>query len=78
MQRIEGITPDGIKLRLAELEGALEWIADQFSDAVQADCENGVRCLNERAASNYLKDAPATLAAIHCVQDKINTLLGEG
>lgn len=46
------------------LEEALREISDLFGDAVQADCENGVKWLNERAAEAYLADFPATLAAI--------------
>lgn len=50
--------------RIRELEAAFRGVDDDFSDAVQADCENGVRWLNERAASYYLKEYPATAAAI--------------
>lgn len=61
--------------RVKALEAALQQISDLFGDAVQADCENGVRWLNERAAANYLKDAPETLAAIRKTQDIIATAL---
>jgi len=64
--RIEGFN-EGI-------EAAAEWFADRFSEAVQADCENGVRWLNERAAAAYLKDAPDTLAAIREGEEAIRAL----
>ena len=51
--------------RIKALEEALERIDDLFADAVQFDCENGVRSLNEAATARYLADAPATKAAIH-------------
>jgi hypothetical protein len=53
----------------------LEWISDELASACQADCENGVKWLNERAAAAYLKDAPATLEAIKAVQDRIDAYL---
>ena len=64
--RIEGFN-EGI-------EAAAEWFSDRFSEAVQADCENGVRWLNERAAAAYLKDAPDTLAAIREGEEAIRAL----
>lgn len=45
-------------------EELAEQISALLSDAVQADCENGVRWLNECAASNYLKEYPETLSAL--------------
>lgn len=63
---------------LDEARGLLDWISGRFSDAVQADCENGVKWLNERAAANYLKDAPDTLAAIRETQDRIDAFLAKG
>ena len=56
------------------LEAAADWFADRFSDAVQADCENGVKWLNERAAKAYLKDAPDTLAAIREGEEAIRAI----
>ena len=59
------------KARADKAEALLETISDLLSDAVQSDCENGVKSLNERAAANYLKDAPDTLAAIRKTQEMI-------
>jgi len=56
------------------IEAAADWFADRFSDAVQADCESGVKWLNERAAKAYLKDAPDTLAAIREGEEAIRAL----
>lgn len=56
------------------IEAAAEWFSDRFSDAVQADTENGVKWLNERAADAYLKDAPDTLAAIREGEEAISAL----
>lgn len=56
----------------AMVEGAwaaLEEVWGILSDAVQGDCENGVKWLNERAASSYLKEYPDTLAALREIQD---------
>lgn len=60
------------------LREALNWISDRFSEAVQVDCENGVRSLNERAAKKYLADFPDTLAAIRETQERIDAELNQG
>ena len=49
----------------------VERISDLIGEAVQADCENGVRWLNERAAAAYMKEYPATLAALRTIQDEV-------
>jgi hypothetical protein len=63
--------------RIKALEEALERIDDLFADAVQFDCENGVRSLNEAASARYLADAPETKAAIHESLEIIRALLKE-
>ena len=52
--------------RIAQLEAALRAIDEQFAEAAQDDCENGVRWLNKRAAEKYLYEYPHTSAAISC------------
>jgi predicted nucleic acid-binding Zn-ribbon protein len=47
-----------------KLREALASIDELFSEAAQDDCENGVRWLNEQAASKYLAEYPHTRAAI--------------
>ena len=59
----------------ARLRGTLRKISDLFGDAVQSDCENGVRSLNERAAAKYLAEFPDTLDAICQTQDLIDATL---
>jgi len=63
--------------RIKALEEALERIDGLFGDAVQFDCENGVRSLNEAASARYLADAPETKAAIHESLEIIRALLKE-
>lgn len=63
--------------RVRVLSEALQAIDDEFSDAVQSDCENGVRSLNERAASRYLKEYPATAGAIQFALETARAALGE-
>ena len=53
-----------LEARVAELEAALEEVSDLLSDAMQADCENGVRVLNEAAAKAYLSGYPSTRWAV--------------
>ena len=54
--------------RIEQLEAALRAIDEQFADAAQDDCENGVRWLNKRAAEKYLYEYPHTSAAISFAQ----------
>jgi hypothetical protein len=69
---------DDAAKEIERLRAGVDRISDLFGDAVQADCENGVRCLNERAAKRYLAEFPATLAAIREAQDIADQLtLGE-
>ena len=63
--------------RIKELEAALEKVSDLLSDAVQADCENGVRSLNEAAAANYLKDFRHTREALTGIQAVCRSMLKE-
>ena len=60
------------------LRAALQEISYLFLDAVQSDCENGVRSLNEKAYAKYLSDYPATLAAIHSMNGIIDDALAGG
>jgi hypothetical protein len=62
---------------IKRLREALDQIADLFSLAVQDDCENGVKWLNERAAADYLKEYPETRKAIHETHVIISAALGE-
>lgn len=50
-----------------QLLNGYDQILGHLSDAVQSDCENGVRVLNEIAAKNYLKEYPETRAAFHAI-----------
>jgi hypothetical protein len=56
---------------MTEFGYALEDILEMLDEAVQADCEHGVRSLNERAAQKYLMEYPATLAAIGNIRNRI-------
>jgi len=60
-----------LTIRAARVAGMQErdvhW-AEMFDDAVQGDCENGVRSLNEIAAKNYLKEAPLTREVINAIR----------
>jgi chromosome segregation ATPase len=58
---------DRILAENEKLREALASIDELFSEAAQDDCENGVRWLNERAASKYLAEYPHTSAAISLV-----------
>ena len=60
---------------IERLRAALQEIIYLFLDAVQSDCENGVRSLNEKAYAKYLSDYPATLAAIHSMNGIIDAAL---
>ena len=67
-------------IRAARVAGMQErdvhW-AEMFDEAVQGDCENGVRSLNEIAARNYLKEAPLTrevINAIRAAADKLEAV----
>ena len=60
---------------IERLRAALQEIIYLFLDAVQSDCENGVRSLNEKAYEKYLSDYPATLAAIHSMNGIIDAAL---
>lgn len=44
--------------------GLLEQITDYLSDAIQADMENGVASLNDKAAQEFRKKYPA-ISAFH-------------
>lgn len=57
---------------------ALEDIRDMLDEAVQADCEHGVRSLNEMAARNYLIEYPGTLSAIEEIRKIIRAELEFG
>ena len=59
----------------SKLREKLLQIGDLFSEALQSDCENGVRSLNEKAYANYLKEYPATLVAIQNMNDIIDAAL---
>lgn len=63
--------------RIKALEAALDQICDLLSDAMQADCENGVQSLNEAAAANYLNDFPHTKKALDAVQAVCLSMLKE-
>jgi hypothetical protein len=63
--------------RIKALEELLNHAEDLFDWAVQSDCENGVRSLNEAAAATYLADAPATKAAILEIRELTRALLKE-
>jgi hypothetical protein len=62
---------------IKRLREALDRIADLFSLAVQDDCENGIKWLNERAAAKYLKEYPETRKALHETHVIISTALRE-
>lgn len=75
----ERLRSDNEQLRAREemlLKGYDE-ILDHLSDAVQSDCENGVRALNEIAAKNYLKEYPETRAAFHAIGEIARAALAE-
>jgi hypothetical protein len=57
---------------------ALEDIWDLLDEALQADCEHGVRSLNEMAARNYLIEYPGTLSAIEAIHTIIRAELQFG
>ena len=63
--------------RIKQLEAALRAIDEQFADAAQDDCENGVRWLNARAAEKYLYEYPHTSAAISFAKKVARAALGE-
>jgi hypothetical protein len=68
-------TDDEAAEEIERLQKKLLQIDILFSDAVQSDCENGVRSLNEKAYTNYLKEYPATLLAIQNMHDIIDTVI---
>ena len=70
--RIEALSAENERLR-----EALERIGDELSTCGPDDCENGVRSLNERAASLYLKEYPHTAAAIKFAIHTIRAALGD-
>ena len=64
--------------KILRQERAFDKIAELLSDAVQCDCEHGVRSLNERATANYLKEYPATLDALGKIQKIVERETLEG
>ena len=62
---------------VGRLLSGYDQILDHLSDAVQSDCENGVRVLNEIATKNYLKEYPETRAAFHAIGKIGRAALGE-
>lgn len=63
---------------IERLREALREVEDLLIDAMQSDCEHGVRSLNEQAAAEYLVDFPATRNAFHQSIDIARAALGEG
>jgi hypothetical protein len=80
LMRCHDDSADEIERLRAEKEQLLngyDQILDHLSDAVQSDCENGVRVLNEIAAKNYLKEYPETRAAFHAIGKIARAALAE-
>ena len=65
------------KLRRAIAARDRYW-SEQFGDAVQADCEHGVRSLNEMAAAQYLAEAPMTRQVINAIHKARETAEDDG
>lgn len=63
-------------VRLLEL--VLDDIDNELNEAAQDDCENGVKWLNENAASKYLKEYPHTASAIKSIVATIREVLSGG
>ena len=62
---------------IERLRTVLASIDEQFWQAAQDDCENGVRWLNESAASKYLSEYPHTKAAISFAHKAVRVALEE-
>lgn len=68
---------EALKAEIRHLRTILRSIDELFGEAVQDDCENGVKWLNERASSKYLAEYPHTRAAISFSHKAIRAALGE-